>query len=46
MKAKGAMAYRRITVELRKKHKINHKTVQRLMHEMGIGLIETVSSFV
>ena len=28
--------YRRITAELRKTHKINHKTVQRLMRKMGI----------
>lgn len=34
--SKGRYDYRRITAELRKKHKINHKTVQRLMREMGI----------
>ena len=34
--SKGRYGYQRITAELRKKHKINHKTVQRLMHEMGI----------
>ena len=34
--SKGRYGYRRITKELRKTHKINHKTVQRLMHKMGI----------
>lgn len=33
---KGRYGYRRITAELRKTHKINHKTVQRLMRKMGI----------
>jgi Transposase and inactivated derivatives len=32
----GRYGYRRITKELRKTHKINHKTVQRLMRKMGI----------
>ena len=34
--SKGRYGYRRITAELRKTHKINHKTVQRLMRKMGI----------
>ena len=34
--SKGRYGYRRITQELRKTHRINHKTVQRLMREMGI----------
>ena len=34
--SKGRYGYRRITKELRNIHKINHKTVQRLMREMGI----------
>ena len=34
--SKGRYGYRRITKELNKKHKINHKTVQRLMRQMGI----------
>lgn len=34
--SKGRYGYRRITTELRKTHKINHKTVQRLMRKMGI----------
>lgn len=34
--SKERYGYRRITNELRKTHKINHKTVQRLMREMGI----------
>jgi len=34
--SEGRYGYRRITAELRKTHKINHKTVQRLMREMGI----------
>ena len=34
--SKGRYGYRRITKELRKTHKINHKTVQRLMRKMGI----------
>lgn len=33
---KGRYGYRRITTELRKTHKITHKTVQRLMRKMGI----------
>ena len=33
---KGRYGYRRITKEVRKTHKINHKTVQRLMRKMGI----------
>ena len=33
---KGRYGYRRITKELRYKYKINHKTVQRLMRQMGI----------
>ena len=33
---KGRYGYRRITKELGKKHKINHKTVQRLMRKIGI----------
>ncbi len=33
---KGRYGYRRITRELRNNHKINHKTVQHLMREMGI----------
>ncbi len=33
---KGRYGYRRITSNLRNKRKINHKTVQRLMREMGI----------
>ena len=33
---KGCYGYRRITKELRKTHRINHKTVQRLMRKMGI----------
>ena len=33
---KGRYGYRRITKELRKTHRINHKTVQRLMRKMGI----------
>ena len=32
----GRYGYRRITQELRKTHRINHKTVQRLMRKMGI----------
>ena len=32
----GRYGYRRITKELRKTHRINHKTVQRLMRKMGI----------
>lgn len=34
--SKGRYGYRRITKELNKTHKINHKTVQRLMRKMGI----------
>ena len=34
--SKGRYGYRRITKELRKTHRINHKTVQRLMRKMGI----------
>ncbi len=34
--SKGRYGYRRITKELQKTHKINHKTVQRLMRKMGI----------
>lgn len=34
--SKGRYGYRRITAELRKMHRINHKTVQRLMRKMGI----------
>ena len=34
--SKGRYGYRRITKELKKTHKINHKTVQRLMRQMGI----------
>ncbi len=34
--SKGRYGYRRITKELRKTHLVNHKTIQRLMHEMGI----------
>ena len=34
--SKGRYGYRRITKVLRKTHLVNHKTVQRLMHEMGI----------
>ena len=34
--SKGRYGYRRITKELRKTLRINHKTVQRLMREMGI----------
>ena len=34
--SKGRYGYRRITKELQKAHKINHKTVQRLMRKMGI----------
>lgn len=34
--SKGRYGYRRITKELRKTHKINHKTVQRLMRKIGI----------
>lgn len=34
--SKGRYGYRRITAELRKTHIINHKTVQKLMREMGI----------
>lgn len=34
--SKGRYGYRRITAELRKTHKINHKTVQKLMRQMGI----------
>ena len=33
--SKGRYGYRRITKVLRKNHLVNHKTVQRLMHEMG-----------
>ncbi len=33
---KGRYGYRRITKELQKTHKINHKTVLRLMRKMGI----------
>lgn len=33
---KGRYGYRRITKELNKIHRINHKTVQRLMRKMGI----------
>jgi len=35
-KSHGRYGYRRITLELRKTHKINHKTVLRLMREMGL----------
>lgn len=34
--SKGRYGYRRITKELKKTHKINHKTVQRLMRKIGI----------
>ena len=34
--SKGRYGYRRITKELRKTYKINHKTVQRLMRKIGI----------
>ncbi len=34
--SKGRYGYRRITKELNKTHRINHKTVQRLMRKMGI----------
>jgi transposase InsO family protein len=33
---RGRYGYRRITEELNKTHKVNHKTVQRLMRKMGI----------
>lgn len=33
---KGRYGYRRITKELRKAHKLKHKTMQRLMREIGI----------
>jgi len=33
---KGRYGYRRITQELKKTHKINHKTVLKLMRQMGI----------
>ena len=33
--SKGRYGYRRITKVLRKNRLVNHKTVQRLMHEMG-----------
>ena len=34
---KGRYGYRRVTAEMRNRgHKINHKTVQRLMNEMGL----------
>jgi len=36
IKSHGRYGYRRITLELRKTHKINHKTVLRLMREMGL----------
>lgn len=35
-KSKVRYGYRRITAKLRKTHKINHKTVQKLMRKMGI----------
>jgi len=34
--SKGRYGYRRITKELNKTHRINHKTVQRLMRKIGI----------
>ncbi len=34
--SKGRYSYRRITKELNKTHRINHKIVQRLMRKMGI----------
>ena len=34
--SKGRYGYRRITKELRKTHRINHKTVQRLMRKIDI----------
>ncbi len=34
--SKGRYGYRRITKELKKRFVVNHKTVQRLMHKMGI----------
>lgn len=34
--SKGRYGYRRITAVLRRTHKINHKTVQKLMRKMGI----------
>ena len=34
---KGRYGYRRVTAEMRNRgYKINHKTVQRLMNEMGL----------
>ena len=34
--SQGRYGYRRVTKEVRKTYKINHKTVQRLMRKMGI----------
>ena len=34
--SKGRYGYRRVTKKLREKYIVNHKTVQRLMHKMGI----------
>ena len=34
--SRGCYGYRRITKELKKKYKINHKTVRRLMRKIGI----------
>ena len=34
--SRGRYGYRRITAELKKTHRINHKTVQRLMRKTGI----------
>lgn len=34
--SRGRYGYRRVTAELKKTYKINHKTVQRLMRKMGI----------
>ena len=38
---KGRYGYRRITKDLRKTHKINHKTVRRLMRKMGMLVLKT-----
>lgn len=43
---KGRYGYRRITMELRNRgHKINHKTVQRLMNEMNLKSMVRIKKY-
>lgn len=43
---KGRLGYRRITLEINKKHlKINHKTVLRLMRELGLKSLVRIKKY-